>query len=86
MKILTRKTTSTEMLRHARRKSTAFIATKLSAILLVLLCKLCQAAPCPKETRLMGSAILDGSADEYETYFVVDDDNLTKIVGMEWCV
>ena len=42
--------------------------------------------PCPKETALFGSAVLDGSADEYETYFVIKDDDLTKMVGMEWCI
>ena len=34
----------------------------------------------------MGKVQLDGSNDEYETYFIVDDDDLSKMVGMEYCV
>ena len=34
------------------------------------------AQPCPAETPLYGSPTgLDGSADEYETYWVVTDDD-----------
>jgi len=38
-----------------------------------------RADPCPKETPLYGGAQLDGSSDEYEEYFVVADDDLTRI-------
>ena len=43
-------------------------------------------APCPKETELFGVVTLDGSPDEYETYFAVTDDDFTKMVGMEYCI
>lgn len=42
-----------------------------------LLTPVARAAPCPMETPMYGGAILDGSDDEYEQYFVVDDDDLT---------
>ena len=56
----------------------------VSAIQLIAM-KLTWAAPCPAETPLYGGAILDGSADEYMTYFAVNDDDLTIIKGMEVC-
>ena len=43
------------------------------------------AQPCPKETPPFGGATLDGSDDEYETYWAVTDDNLTRITGFRAC-
>lgn len=54
--------------------------------LLSLLLGLASSAPCPRETDMMGFADLNGSKDEYETYFAVDDDDLTKMVAIEYCV
>ena len=42
-------------------------------------------APCPAETELYGGAELDGSIDEYETYFAVTDDDLTRITEFTYC-
>ena len=44
-----------------------------------------QAQPCPAETPLYGGALLDGSADEYEQYFVVADDDLTRVTQFRYC-
>ena len=43
------------------------------------------AAPCPAETPLYGGALLDGSPDEWETYFAVEDDDLSIMVSLEFC-
>ena len=44
------------------------------------------AQPCPVETDPFGSnKALDGSDDEYETYWAVTDDDLTRIVGFRAC-
>lgn len=51
-----------------------------------LLTPVARAAPCPMETPMYGGAILDGSDDEYEQYFVVDDDDLTRVTSFSYCV
>ena len=56
-----------------RRPSALLLAT----LILILTPWEVWTAPCPKETPLFGQAPLTGSADEYETYFIVDDDDLT---------
>ena len=33
------------------------------------------AQPCPAETPMFGGTVLDGSSDEYETYWYVADDD-----------
>ena len=43
------------------------------------------AQPCPKETPLYGGAKLDKSPDEYEQYFVVADDDLTRVTQFRYC-
>jgi len=43
------------------------------------------AQPCPAETPLYGGAVLDGSDDEYEQYFVVADDDLTRVTQFRYC-
>ena len=46
---------------------------------------LVSAQPCPKETPLYGGAKLDKSDDEYEQYFVVADDDLTRVTQFRYC-
>ena len=48
--------------------------------------RLAHAQPCPKETILFGGAKLNGSSDEYEQYFVVSDDDLTRVTNFRYCV
>lgn len=42
------------------------------------------AVPCPAETALLGASI-DGSSDEYMTYFAVLDDDSAQLVSMQAC-
>ena len=45
-----------------------------------------RAQPCPAETPMYGGAQLDGSVDEYEEYWLVTDDDLTRITEFRYCV
>ena len=46
---------------------------------------LVKAQPCPLETEPFGGAPLDGSADEYEQYWAVTDDDLARIISIRMC-
>ena len=71
-----------------RESSVTQWLSNLSKIFISLLCVSIgvQAAPCPVETAFYGGAMLDGSPDEYEQYFVVDDDDLTRVTSFSYCV
>jgi len=45
-----------------------------------------QAQPCPMETPSYGGAELDGSPDEYDTYWAVTDDDLSRVTAFRYCV
>ena len=38
------------------------------------------------ETPMYGGADLNSISDEREVYYAVNDDDLTIMTGMEWCV
>jgi len=68
--------------RNSLRKRTLFL---IGICLIGFISKLALAQPCPAETEMYGGATLDGSADEYEEYFVVADDDLTRITQFRYC-
>ena len=57
----------------------------LIPFLALFLNRIALGAPCPVETETYGGVTLDGSADEEEIYFTVDDDDMSRMTSMRYC-